>query len=93
MYKFMIIVAVIVAILFMAVPMMLKSGSDEDVANRELQVQRIEREIMTALRAQDHARVRTLRTELFELFERGDAEANQIYDNILARYNHERSTQ
>ena len=42
--------------------------------------------------AGDQTRVRQARDQLMALYPRSDAEANQIYDNILARYNHERSS-
>ncbi len=91
MYKNMMIAAVVIGLLFAVVPAVLKSGSDKRVEEHQAAVAQAEQAIMVALRSFDHARVEEARDVLFELYPRNDAEANQIYEHCLQRFNRERA--
>ncbi|NUP88499.1 MAG: hypothetical protein HUU25_01615 [Candidatus Sumerlaeia bacterium] len=91
MFRTVMIIACVCAALFMAVPWLIKSSSDADVAERNAQVAVLEQEIMTGLRAGDHPRVQRARDQLFALFPGSDREPTDIYEHCLRVFNMQRS--
>jgi flagellar motor component MotA len=84
MYRFAIGVGIVTALLFLLLPWMVKSGSDQAVADWDARVKVAEQEVFSAMMANDNARINESRERLHELFPRDDAEYNQRIDLIVS---------